>query len=257
MFDNLCFVILPYAATLLALVFTINRYRKGGFSFSSLSSQFLESGELFFGSVSWHFGILVILAGHLAGFLIPARVLWFNSVPARLYVLEGVALLFGLLCLVGIVSLMVRRASVPRIRVVTTAVDVLVLLLLFVQVFLGVCTALYYRWGSSWYAISAVPYLRSLFLFQPDLKMIIPLPLIVKFHIINVFLLIAIFPFSRLVHMLVVPIAYLWRPYQLVIWNRNPKTLRPRSARPNPQLADAPVAVTGERVTAGRPIVMR
>lgn len=257
MFDNFCFVILPYAATLLAVVFTIIRYRKSGFSYSSLSSQFLESGELFFGSVSWHFGILVILAGHLAGFVMPSRVLWFNSVPARLYILEGVALLFGFLCLVGIVSLMARRASVPRIRAVTSAVDVLVLFLLFVQVFLGVWTALYYRWGSSWYATSAVPYLRSLFLFQPDLKMIVPLPIIVKLHIINVFLLIAIFPFSRLVHMLVVPIAYLWRPYQLVIWNRNRKTMRPRPVRPHPQPADAPRAVTGERVTAGRPIVMR
>ena len=34
------------------------------------------------------------------------------------------------------------------------------------------------------------------------------------------FLLIALFPFSRLVHVVTVPIGYLWRPYQVVIWNR-------------------------------------
>jgi nitrate reductase gamma subunit len=34
------------------------------------------------------------------------------------------------------------------------------------------------------------------------------------------FLLIAVFPFTRLVHAVTVPITYLWRPYQVVIWNR-------------------------------------
>lgn len=257
MFDNLGFIILPYGAVLLAVVMTIYRYRNSKFSYSSLSSQFLESGELFFGSVPWHFGVLAILAGHLIGFLIPAQVLWFNSVPVRLYVLEGSALLFGLLCLVGIVSLIMRRMTAPRIRAVTSTVDVLVLALLLIQVLLGVYTALFYRWGSSWYATSVVPYLRSLFVLQPDMRMIAPLPTMVKLHIVNAFVLVGILPFSRLVHMLVVPLQYLWRPYQLVVWNSNRKTLRPRSPWLQPQPADAPKAVTGERTAGGRQVVTR
>ena len=51
------------------------------------------------------------------------------------------------------------------------------------------------------------------------LTMIAPLPLAVKAHIVNAYVFLAILPFSRLVHMLVVPIHYLWRPYQIVIWN--------------------------------------
>ena len=39
-------------------------------------------------------------------------------------------------------------------------------------------------------------------------------------HAINFFILVALFPFSRLVHMLSVPLAYLCRPYQIVLWHR-------------------------------------
>ncbi|HLE61754.1 MAG TPA: respiratory nitrate reductase subunit gamma, partial [Pyrinomonadaceae bacterium] len=134
MSDNFFFIILPYAAFTLAVVVTIQRYFKRGFTYSSLSSQFLESDELFYGSVAWHIGILVVLMGHLIGFAIPRQVLWFNGVPARLYVLETTGLLFGLLAFVGIVSLIVRRISSPRIRAVTSRMDVVVLLVLLVQV---------------------------------------------------------------------------------------------------------------------------
>lgn len=256
MFDNFFFIILPYAALSLAIVVTLQRYFKRGFTYSSLSSQFLESDELFYGSVPWHIGILLVLAGHVIGFAIPRQVLWFNGVPARLYVLESTGLLFGLLAFVGIVSLIVRRIISPRIRAVTSWMDVLVLLVLLVQVALGVFTALTYRWGSQWYVTSAVPYLRSLVLLQPDLTMIAPLPLAVKAHIINAYVFLAILPFSRLVHMLVVPIGYLWRPYQIVIWNWD----RRRHRRYAPA-ATQPVSVrepaVAEKVPAGEPITAR
>lgn len=255
MLDNLFFIILPYAALTLAIVITVQRYLKRGFTYSSLSSQFLESDELFYGSVPWHIGILVVLTGHLIGFAIPRQVLWFNGVPARLYILEITGLLFGLLALVGIVSLIVRRFTSARIRAVTSWMDVVVLLVLLVQVVLGVYTALFYRWGSSWYATSAVPYLRSLFILQPDLKMIAPLPMVVKAHILNAFIFLAVFPFSRLVHMLVVPIQYLWRPYQLVIWNGDRRRIIGQAPRPRPKAVEATIPVTAENAPVARPVI--
>lgn len=232
MLDNLFYIIFPYAAATLAVVITVQRFLRRGFTYSSLSSQFLESDELFYGSVPWHIGILIVLTGHAIGFAIPRQVLWWNGVPARLYVLETTALLFGLLAFVGIVSLIIRRLTSARIRAVTSAMDVVVLVVLLMQVALGVYIALFYRWGSSWYATSAVPYLRSLFLLQPDLKMIAPLPMAVKAHIVNAFVFLAILPFSRLVHMLVVPIHYLWRPYQIVIWNWDRRRHRKHGPKP-------------------------
>ena len=258
MLDNLLYIIFPYAAFTLAVVVTIQRYVRRGFTYSSLSSQFLESDELFYGSVPWHIGILVVLAGHVVGFAIPGQVLWWNGVPARLYVLETTGLLFGLLALVGIVGLIARRIASPRVRAVTSWMDVVVLLVLLTQVLLGVYVAIFYRWGSSWYATSAVPYLRSLFLLQPDLTMIAPLPLAVKAHIVNAFVFLAILPFSRLVHMLVVPIQYLWRPYQLVIWNWDRRRHR-RYGRPAPakQPAVSPTPVITDAVPVRKPATVR
>lgn len=252
MLDQLLFVIFPYAAALLAVVVTTQRFIRDGFSYSSLSSQFLESNELFYGSVAWHIGILGAITGHVIGLLFPSSVLWFNGVPVRLYILEGTGLLFGLLALVGLVSLIIRRVTVARIRAVTSLMDIVVLLLLLIQVGLGVYTAVFYRWGSSWYAISAVPYLRSLATFQPDVQMIAPLPVVVKLHILNAWAILTIFGFSRLVHMLVAPIHYLWRPYQLVIWNWNRKRIRMTTSRRPSPVASEIVAQTndqGQRTT--------
>ncbi len=252
MLDQLLFVIFPYAAALLAIVVTTQRFIRDGFSYSSLSSQFLESNELFYGSVAWHIGILGAIAGHIIGLLFPSTVLWFNGVPVRLYILEGTGLMFGLLALVGLVSLIVRRATVARIRAVTSVMDIVVLLLLLIQVGLGVYTAVFYRWGSSWYAISAVPYLRSLITFQPDVQMIAPLPVVVKLHILNAWAILTVFGFSRLVHMLVAPVHYLWRPYQLVVWNWNRKRIRKTAPhRPSPIASEivAQTAEHGQRTT--------
>lgn len=220
MFDVILFSVLPYAVVVTSIVGVIYRLRSRRFGVSSLSSQFLESGELFFGSVPWHYGILVVLAGHLAAFLFPRQLLMFNSVPVRLFILEVTGLLFGLLSLVGIISLMVRRATSPRIRTVTTPMDIALLVLLAAQVLTGVWTAMFHRWGSSWFAASATPYLWSVLTLRPDISTITPLPWTIKFHIAGFYLLVGILPFSRLIHAMVLPVQYLWRPYELVIWNR-------------------------------------
>ncbi|MEZ5344231.1 MAG: respiratory nitrate reductase subunit gamma [Pyrinomonadaceae bacterium] len=219
MHEYLLYIFLPYMAVSILIVVSVYRFRTNRFSYSSLSSQFLEGDELFYGSVPWHIGIIGALTGHLIGLLFPWQVLWFNSVPIRLYILEITGLIFGLMALIGVVSLFWRRIRTAKIWAVTSVMDMVVLALLVGQVFLGVYIALFYRWGSSWYAASLVPYLRSLFFFQPDLALIAPMPLMVKLHIVGAFLILLVFPFSRLVHMFSIPITYLWRPYQVVQWN--------------------------------------
>jgi nitrate reductase gamma subunit len=150
----------------------------------------------------------------------PRSILAWNGVPWRLYVLESTGLAMGFLSLLGIGVLIFRRLSQPRIRVVTSAMDLVLLLALLIQVVAGVWTAIFYRWGSSWFATSATPYLRSLFLFNPDLATVVTLPLSVKIHIVGAFGLVLLLPFTRLVHFLAVPLQYVWRPPQVVVWNQ-------------------------------------
>ena len=220
MIDLFLFGILPYVALAIAIVGLVWRYKTNQFSYSSASSQFLENRQLFWGSVPWHYGIILILLGHVIGILFPASVMAFNGVPVRLYILEGTGLALGLLVLVGLGLLLLRRGINPRVRAVTSSMDLVLLLLLLLSVVTGVGTAIFYRWGSGWYVQTATPYLRSLFTFSLEVEYMASLPLLVKIHAVTAFVILAVFPFTRMVHMLSVPLTYLWRPYQIVIWNR-------------------------------------
>ena len=99
-------------------------------------------------------------------------------------------------------------------------VDWLVLLALLLQVATGVYIAFTLRWGSVWYLHTATPWLWSLFKLDPQVHYLAALPAVVKLHAFNAFLILALFPFSRLVHVISVPLSYLGRPYQVVVWYR-------------------------------------
>ncbi len=220
MLDLFLYGVFPYVALALALVGGLWRYFRDRFSFSAFSSQLLENRSLFWGSVPWHYGIVILLVGHLIGWLIPAGVAAFNAVPLRLYVLEITALGLGLLALVGVAILLYRRAVNPRVRAAGTPMDVVLVVLLLAQAALGVYTAVFVRWGSWWYISNAVPYLNSLLVLNPQIQYATSLPLLTQLHVLNAFLLVAVFPFSRLIHVFTYPITYLWRPYINVIWYR-------------------------------------
>ena len=224
--DTLFFATLPYVALVLFLVGTIYRYRSDAFTYSSLSSQLLENKQHFWALVPFHYGIIAVLTGHVVAFLIPRSILVWNSRPLRLYILEVSALIFGLTTLVSLFAIIARRATDGRVRVVTSKADWILYAMLAVQVFSGVYVAVFHRWGSSWFAASAAPYFWSLLRLNPDISVIAAMPWMVKVHIVNAFAVIAFFPFTRLVHILVVPNQYLFRRRQVVRWYRRPRLVR-------------------------------
>ena len=222
MWNTLLFAVIPYLAVATAIVGGIARYRSDRFSYSSQSSQFLESRSLFWGSVFWHYGILAILAAHVLAVMFwdPWSVLVGD--PNRLYTLEVIGLGLSLLALAGLAVLIVRRLAVRRVTSVTTTMDWVLLAVLAVQVILGVWVALGYRWGSDWYVYTVVPWLHSLVKLDPQVEYVVNLPVVVKTHAVLGFAIIALFPFTRLVHVVTYPVTYLWRSYQVVVWNRRP-----------------------------------
>ena len=141
-------------------------------------------------------------------------------------ILQITAFSFGLSTLVGLIGMLIRRLTNVRVKMVTTRMDLFLEVLLLVQVVLGLWTALSYRWGSSWFASDLSPYLWSLFKADPNIAAASAMPLPIKAHIIGAFLIIAVFPFTRLVHILVAPLHYLARPYQRVMWNWDRKAIR-------------------------------
>jgi nitrate reductase gamma subunit len=218
-FNLFLFIGLPYAAILIFLVGTIQRYRNRGFQVSSLSSQFLEGRQLFWGAVPFHIGILVCFFGHLTAFLIPEATLLWNAHPVRLIAIEVTGFGFGLCALVGLGGLLMRRLSNVRVKMVTTTMDIVLEVILLIQIALGLWIALGYRWGSSWFAADLSPYLYSLFKLQPEITAVSAMPLVIQVHIALAWVILAIFPFTRLVHILVAPLHYIPRPFQRVMWN--------------------------------------
>ncbi len=224
--NNFFFIALPYVSLAVFVIGTIYRYKYAPFTYSSLSSQFLEGKKLFWGSVPFHIGIVAIFLGHLIGFLLPKSVLLWNSEPLRLVILEVSAFIFGLSILFGLTVLFIRRISDERVSMVTSKMDILVELLLIAVVFLGCWIAVNHRWGSSWFASDLSPYLWSILKLQPDIAAVSAMPISVKLHIILAYIIVLLFPFTRLVHFLVAPLHYITRPYQLVIWNWDRKKIR-------------------------------
>jgi len=223
---NFLFIALPYVALTVFLIGTIYRYKGTKFKFSSLSSQFLEGRKLFWGAVPFHYGILFLFFGHLIAFLIPGTVIAWNSEPLRLVILEVTGFVFGLSALIGMLNLFFRRNSDERIRVVTTKMDLIIEILLIAQIILGLWIAYGYRWGSSWFSAVLAPYLWSIFHLNPNIEAVTAMPLIIQLHISLAFVIVLLIPFTRLVHLLVPPLHYIWRPYQRVIWNWDRKKIR-------------------------------
>jgi nitrate reductase gamma subunit len=211
------FVALPYAALALAIIVSVVRWRQAPFSISSLSSQLLESKKLFWGSIPFHWGIILILTGHLFVLFLPSTVDWWNGVPIRLYAIEITGVALGLWTLFGLIVLAYRRLTTSKIRVVTTPMDIVVLAVLLVQIVSGLWIAVGLRFGAAWATGVVVPYIWSLVTLQPEPGLIAPFPLVLQIHVVAFWVFLAIFPFTRLVHFATFPVMYLVRPWQRVV----------------------------------------
>ncbi len=222
--DAFLFIGLPYVALILAFGVSIYRRIKRPYTYSSLSSEVLENRKLFWGSVPFHYGLVLILLAHLLAAFFPSAAGWLLGGEIRRLVLDVTGMALGLYTFFGLVVLIMRRLA-PRslVQKVTSYMDGVILFALLIQIGSGVAIAIFDRWGGLWYLRTAVPWFWSLADLHPNMSTVAALPPFVKLHFVFGFVLILLFPFSRLVHLVMFPLQYLWRPYQVVVWNRRPR----------------------------------
>jgi nitrate reductase gamma subunit len=216
--DLFIWLVLPYVSVTIFLVGHWWRYRTDQFGWTSRSTQMLESRQLAWGSTLFHWGALAVIAGHVAGILVPASVTSRVGISENLYhhlsgIAGGVA---GLVCLAGFGILAFRRSSNHRIRVTTTTSDVIVFVLLGTLIVLGdILTFGYNVFGSGYdYRATVGPWFRHLW-YDPQPSLMADTPVGYQIHAALPWLLYAVWPFSRLVHVWSIPLQYLGRPYIL------------------------------------------
>ena len=142
MIDYFLFQIFPYIAIIVFLLGSILRFDRDPYSWRSKSSQLLRRKQLIIGSILYHLGILVILAGHAVGLLTPIAV--FDALGISHGAKQILAItaggIAGVFCFIGLLMLLHRRLFDPRIRITSSFADIMVLVLLLAQLTLGMLT---------------------------------------------------------------------------------------------------------------------
>lgn len=214
------FGIFPYIMIFFFIVGSILRFDRDPYSWRSKSSQMLSKKGLALGSSLFHIGIILILAGHVVGLLTPKDVYHAMGITTEAKQMGAMVAggIFGVICFIGMTILIYRRLFNERIRATSSRADITILLLLYVQLILGLCTipvSAQHLDGSSMVALAN--WAQHIVTFRSGAAdFIVHEPIIFKLHIALGLFIFTIFPFTRLVHMWSAPFEYMFRQYQIV-----------------------------------------
>lgn len=212
-------MILPYMVATLFIVVLIVRIKREPFTWTSKSSEFLEKRWLRWGSLLFHWGILFVFMGHVAGLLVPVEVYRTVGIRDEWYHMMAVGAggIAGLAAGIGALILFIRRLVHRRLRRTTSRGDWVSIILLLLVIIAGMsATAMNGLSHSGFdYRETISPWIRGVILFQPDPSLMLGVPLPFQIHILSAFGLFAVWPFTRLVHAFSFPFWYLWRSYVL------------------------------------------
>jgi nitrate reductase gamma subunit len=226
---TLLYGVLPYVALAIFVLGHWWRYRNDQYGWGARSTQLLESRVLKYANVVFHLGVLAAIAGHVLGILIPRS--WTAELGVSddayhvLAVFGGITA--GAAVCIGFALLVYRRVRFARVRATTTRADVITFALLAVGIVTGMLATLTNVGDAVHYRESVAPYFRNLFALDPRPELMTgeDVTFIFQAHLTVVWLLVAWWPFSRLVHAWSVPIDY---------FRRSPVVYRPRTGRPRP-----------------------
>jgi nitrate reductase gamma subunit len=200
---------------------SIARYETDPFTWKTSSSQLLRRKQLILGSVLFHLGILVIFFGHFVGLLTPIQI--FDALgishSAKQLLAMGAGGIAGVLSLIGGLLLLHRRLFDSRIRKTSSFADIGILAIIVLQLILGIGTIFISAQHLDGHEMTKfMTWTQKIVTFRAGAaEEIADVALIFKLHMFLGLTIFALFPFTRLVHMLSVPVRYLLRPgYQIV-----------------------------------------
>lgn len=218
--NNLLFGVYPYIAIIVCVVASWIRFDREPYTWKADSSQMLNGKGFRVASNLFHIGVIFILMGHFVGLLTPESIYhhFISSADKQLVAMVSGGF-FGILCLIGLLMLIKRRLTDDRVRASSKTSDIMILFMLLVQLILGLLTifvSMDHLDGSV--MIQLGNWAQSIVTFQgmQAAASIESVNIIYKLHIFVGLTMILFFPFTRLVHVISVPVWYLGRRYQIV-----------------------------------------
>lgn len=224
--NTFLFGIYPYVCLAVLLIGSLIRFDREPYTWKSDSSQMLRARQLRLGSNLFHYGVIIVILGHFAGFLAPHwAVDWaLDPVGHQLLamIVGGIA---GIAAIVGLSIMLHRRITDPRIWLNSRKWDISVVLMLWLQLALGLATvplSAFHMDGVLFELLTT--YVKGIVTFNGSVvPAMVDVPLVYKLHILLGFTIFLISPFTRMIHIWsgAGALSYLFRPYQIV---RTPRT---------------------------------
>lgn len=195
------------------------RWRTDQFGWTTHSSQIYESKLLRLSSPLFHWGMVFVIVGHLMGLAIPKS--WTRSVGITDEVYHVIATYPGTLAAIavvlGLAGLLYRRVVNRSVFLATSGSDKVMYLFLGLAILSGtIATISLQLLGGPHgydYRETISPWLRQLLVFNAQPELMADVPWQFKVHVISGFTLMALWPFTRLVHAFSAPVGYVTRPY--------------------------------------------
>ena len=216
--NNLLCTYLPHIALAIFAFGLITRMIIFNKTVQAESTQFLIDKKVKLGSNLFHVGIIFVFFGHLSLFIPEWLYHLVMTTETKRMIALTMGSFFGIMAIVGMSILVFRRFTDPRIKTNSSFQDYFIIILLLVEAILGL-TAVSGTATTSIEKYAALSeWAQAVVTFQPDAGAILANHSIqYKIHIVIGLLIFMIFPYTKLMHMLVYPFVYLFRSgYQLV-----------------------------------------
>lgn len=216
--NNFLFTYLPHIAFAVFWFGLVTRFVVANKTIQANSTQLLARNGVRKGNNLFHYGIIIVFLGHLTLFL-PEKVyhLVMTTETKRMIALVF-GTVFGTLAFIGMLILLNRRITNERVRFASKFHDYFILILLFAEAGLGFSSVATTASGTVAEYAALGEWAQKIITFQPDAGAVIAgHSVLYKIHFTIGLVIFMIFPFTKLMHMLVLPVTYFFRSGYLLV----------------------------------------
>jgi nitrate reductase gamma subunit len=219
---KLIFGVYPYVALMVFLLGSWIRFDHEQYTWKSDSSQLLSKKYMRMASNFFHIGIIAIFFGHMVGLLTPHAI--FTALGVSDMTHQWIAIIlgavFGAFCLIGGVTLWLRRMTNTRVRAASRWMDINILGWIMVTLLLGLSTLPvsieHAQHGNAGVMITLAEWAQSIVYLNPNPDLMLNVDMVYRLHVFFGMSVFLFFPFTRLVHVWSAPFGYIARSYQIV-----------------------------------------